>query len=156
MRRCDAFLGILEGLEDLPRSFNVAHGRVALDEQIRDVRRHVHAARAEAVDVGRDEVHAPERDERVDHRLVHDCVGHRRAAGVRRRVRRDGAEDGDGLVEVLLHAAPGVDERRPVGALYRDAAVRNEVVEDLLHRGEVDGLDASIRVDEELSKQVRG
>ena len=75
--------------------------------------------------------------------------------GVVHAVARALPADGDGLVEVLLHAAPGVDERGPVGALYRDAAVRNEVVEDLLHRGEVDGLDATICVNEELSNDVK-
>ena len=64
----------------------------------------------------------------------------------------DGVEDGDRLVEILLHAAPGVDQRCPVSALDGDGGVGKEIVEDLVHSMNVDGLDGTVSVNEKLRK----
>lgn len=152
VRRSHALLRVEQGLEDLARTLDLVDRCVTLDEEVGNVRRHVDAARLQALEELRDEVHATERDERVDHGLVDDGIGHRRRPVLAHsRVSGDGVEDGDRLVEVLLYAPPGIDQRSPVSALDGDGGIGKEVLEDPVHSVDVDGLNGTVSVNEELN-----
>jgi len=99
----------------------------------------------ESFDICGYQVHSAMSDENVDESLVCDCVRNGTA-----RVALDRFENSDSLVEILLNTARSIDKGRPMSSLNRDSAICFELSEYVLHCMNVDWLDGSISIKEQL------
>ena len=149
-RRGDPARWIRQTLKDGARLLDVAVGSVALDQQVRNVRRHVDARGMQPREVPLCEIHPLARYEHVDERFVGDGVGEGSGTALGGCVGGDGFENVDGLVGVFHDAAVRVDECRPMAALKTDVRIRLDALKGRLHCRHINGFDGAVCIDEEL------
>ena len=148
--RSDTARRICQALENVPRLFDPTRCSVPLDQQVRNVRRHVYARFLQPSEILLGKIHPLARHEHVDQGLVGDGIGKGSRTALGRGMRGDGFENTDSLVGVLHDTTVGVDQRRPVGALKTDVRVRLDTLKGRLHSCHIDGFDSSVCINEEL------
>ena len=149
-RRGDTARRICQALKDGPCLVDCTVGGITLDQQVRNVRRHVYAGCLQASEVLLCEIHSLARHKHVDQGLVRDGIRKGCRTTLGRGMRGDGFEYADGLVSVLHDTAVSVDECSPVGALKTDVRVRLDTLKSRLHGSHIDGFNGSVSIDEEL------
>jgi hypothetical protein len=70
------------------------------------------------------------------------------------RVRGNGVEDSHGTIDILAHATPYMNQSCPVDTANADVGVSAKSVEGSLHLGNINWLDGSITIQEQLEPRT--